>query len=220
MYDYDPYGNPTTVTGTATSDIGYAGYFYHPASGLEFALYRAYDPTHARWLNRDPIAEAGGINLYGYTQENPITLVDPSGLLSTDECVQILEEIATQVEVIDELDTMVANYQDGQTFADYGLAPQADVTGYRSDSFSQESQTFQNVVNEMESNWGFTAGIMASRGVIGLAGYYTLGLHGWIHDTTAQAQWVQTVAATEMLRSVYVVNGLEKAYDEGCKCDQ
>ena len=50
QYDYDPYGNPTTVTGTASSDIRYAGYFYHPASGLEFALYRAYDPTHARTL--------------------------------------------------------------------------------------------------------------------------------------------------------------------------
>jgi hypothetical protein len=36
-------------------DIGYAGYFYHAVSGLNFALYRAYDPVHARWLNRDPI---------------------------------------------------------------------------------------------------------------------------------------------------------------------
>ena len=48
------------------SDIGYAGYFYHGVSGLEFALYRAYDPTHARWLNRDPIGEVGGFNLYAY----------------------------------------------------------------------------------------------------------------------------------------------------------
>jgi RHS repeat-associated protein len=71
------------VTGTATSDIGYAGYFYHPGSGLEFALFRAYDPTHARWLNRDPIAESGGINLYAYVNGNPIKYVDPTGLICT-----------------------------------------------------------------------------------------------------------------------------------------
>jgi len=85
QYDYDSYGNPTTVTGTASSDIRYAGYFYHPASGLEFTLYRAYDPTHARWLNRDPIAEAGGINLYAYVSGNPLSRIDPFGLCDDEE---------------------------------------------------------------------------------------------------------------------------------------
>jgi RHS repeat-associated protein len=79
QYSYDPYGNQTTVSGTLVSDIGYAGYFYHGVSGLEFALYRAYDPTHARWLNRDPIGEAGGVNLYAYTDGNPTNYNDPSG---------------------------------------------------------------------------------------------------------------------------------------------
>jgi uncharacterized protein RhaS with RHS repeats len=44
-------------------------------------MHRAYDPTHARWLNRDPIGEAGGVNLYGYVGGDPTTLTDPSGLL-------------------------------------------------------------------------------------------------------------------------------------------
>jgi len=79
QYDYDPYGNPTMLSGTASSDIGYAGYFYHAASGLEFTLARAYDPAHARWLNRDTIRELGGINLYGYVNDNPASLVDPDG---------------------------------------------------------------------------------------------------------------------------------------------
>jgi RHS repeat-associated protein len=79
QYDYDPYGNPTTLSGTAVSDIGYAGYFYHAASGLNFALYRAYDPVHGRWLNRDPAGEAGGVNLYGYVYGNPSSRVDPTG---------------------------------------------------------------------------------------------------------------------------------------------
>jgi len=80
QYDYDPYGNPTLLSGTVGSDISYAGYFYHAASGLEFTLNRAYDPAHARWLNRDPIAEAGGINLYAYVGDNPVNDEDHLGL--------------------------------------------------------------------------------------------------------------------------------------------
>jgi RHS repeat-associated protein len=80
QYAYDPYGNRSTISGTVVSDIGYAGYFYHAASGLDFALYRAYDPAHARWLNRDPIGELGGINLYAYAGDSPVSYIDPLGL--------------------------------------------------------------------------------------------------------------------------------------------
>ena len=81
QFTYDPYGNRTTVSGTVLPDVGYAGYFYHAVSRLDFALYRAYDSVHARWLNRDPIGEAGGINLYAYVGGNPISYVDPLGLV-------------------------------------------------------------------------------------------------------------------------------------------
>lgn len=47
---------------------------------MDFTLYRAYDPGHARWLNRDPIGEAGGINVYAYVSGNPISHRDQSGL--------------------------------------------------------------------------------------------------------------------------------------------
>ena len=85
QYDYDPYGNPTTVSGTLVSDIGYAGYFYHPASRLNFALFRAYDPTHGRWLNRDPMGEGGGIDLYAYVGGNPINSIDALGLCPAEK---------------------------------------------------------------------------------------------------------------------------------------
>ncbi|MBW8782578.1 MAG: hypothetical protein JF599_11920 [Verrucomicrobia bacterium] len=79
-YDYDPYGRVTKVSGDLDADFGFTGHFYHPASGLNLTLYRAYDPNAGRWLSRDPIAEAGGLNLYGYVTNDPFNLVDPLGL--------------------------------------------------------------------------------------------------------------------------------------------
>ena len=33
-----------------------------------------------RWLNRDPIGERGGLNLYGYVRNSPVSGIDPFGL--------------------------------------------------------------------------------------------------------------------------------------------
>src|SRR5688572_18922637 len=40
-----------------------------------------YNPNTGRWLNRDPIAEAGGLNLNGFVQNNPLNTIDPLGLV-------------------------------------------------------------------------------------------------------------------------------------------
>ncbi len=49
-------------------------------SGLSYYGYRFYDPTLQRWLTRDPLGEAGGINLYGFVGNDPIGFIDPLGL--------------------------------------------------------------------------------------------------------------------------------------------
>jgi len=38
-----------------------------------------YSPEQGRWLNRDPIEERGGRNLYGFCQNNPQVQFDPLG---------------------------------------------------------------------------------------------------------------------------------------------
>jgi RHS repeat-associated protein len=83
-YDYDPYGRMTKVQGDKDSVFGYAGYFWHSQSGLDLTLYRAYDPNLGRWISRDPLEEAGGINLYGYVWGNPTNLIDSLGLSAYD----------------------------------------------------------------------------------------------------------------------------------------
>jgi RHS repeat-associated protein len=79
-YDYDPYGRRTKATGGLDADLGFTGHFAHAASGLALAVYRSYDASTGRWLSRDPIGLRGGVNLYGYAENRPISSLDPLGL--------------------------------------------------------------------------------------------------------------------------------------------
>jgi RHS repeat-associated protein len=45
---------------------------------------RMYDPNLQRWIQRDPIGEQGGINLYQFVGNSPINFVDPFGLAYGD----------------------------------------------------------------------------------------------------------------------------------------
>jgi RHS repeat-associated protein len=48
-------------------------------TGLTLLTHRFYDPSVGRFLTRDPLGYEGGINLYAYTDNNPLNEDDPSG---------------------------------------------------------------------------------------------------------------------------------------------
>ena len=58
---------------------GQAGYYTDTETGLILCTHRYYDPANGRWLTRDPIGYAGGVNLYGYCGNDPGNQWDPSG---------------------------------------------------------------------------------------------------------------------------------------------
>ena len=79
-YDYTPYGAVARSNGSTPTDYQYAGLFNHPASGLNFSATRALDGVTGRWINRDLIREAGGINLYAYIGAKLLGWTDRRGL--------------------------------------------------------------------------------------------------------------------------------------------
>ena len=100
-YNYDPYGKKAVLEENVQTTFGFTGDFVHQKSGLYLTMFRPLDSTSGRWLTRDPIAERGGINLYGFVANNPISQSDPLGLCS-DNTLQ--NELENTIDNLDHLD--------------------------------------------------------------------------------------------------------------------
>jgi len=83
---------------------------YDIALGVGYYGYRYYNPDLGRWLNRDPIEEQGGLNLYGMVNNDLVNAWDLLGLCSDaiqKKCNEILELLA---EAEDELASAEIQY--------------------------------------------------------------------------------------------------------------
>lgn len=81
-YEYTPFGEPLSATGAAAGacPFRFSTKYWDAEAGLYYYGYRYYDPRTAKWLSRDPLGEAGGLNLTAFCHNDPINNVDPLGL--------------------------------------------------------------------------------------------------------------------------------------------
>ena len=110
FYAYDDKGNVTLLTNAAGQDVGHYRYDafgntleavgvragenpyrfstkeLHGPSGLYDYGFRFYSPGMGRWMNRDPLEEAGGVNLYAMVGNNPVNSTDAYGLKDNRPC--------------------------------------------------------------------------------------------------------------------------------------
>jgi len=79
--EYDSWGLTIASSGSGSpfGFVGGQGYQKDPDSGLMLLGARYYDPNVGRFISRDPIGYNGGLNLYGYCDNDPVNSADPSG---------------------------------------------------------------------------------------------------------------------------------------------
>ena len=88
-YEYDPYGNIVSATGTMAqiNPLRYRGYYYDAELEMYYLQSRYYDPQIGRFINADDVSLLGasgtalGFNLFAYCENNPITCIDIAGYL-------------------------------------------------------------------------------------------------------------------------------------------
>jgi RHS repeat-associated protein len=97
-YAYDEFGNLVNLQESVPNPFLFVGQYgvMDDDNGLLYMRARYYDPQVGRFINKDPIGFAGGLNLYGYmdnvgkshldtnlytyTGDNPVNDMDPLGL--------------------------------------------------------------------------------------------------------------------------------------------
>ena len=80
-YTYDPYGNVIDSYGNLADvfSFGFSTKYYDRETGMVGYKRRFHRPDLGRWLNRDPIEEEGGENLYEFCDNNPVKCFDAFG---------------------------------------------------------------------------------------------------------------------------------------------
>ena len=91
-YDYSPYGT-VTKAGDLIQPVQWSSEMNDEDLELVY-YYRYYNPADGRWINRDPIAEQGDWNLYGFVRNN--LNIDNLGLLSNDGSGTVIPNTETE----------------------------------------------------------------------------------------------------------------------------
>jgi|GEM_PF-2830650 len=75
-----PFGKTAITVNKIGNSFRFPGQYFDVESGLHYNYHRYYDPSVGRYITSDPIGLIGGINLFAYATQNPMSLFDPFGL--------------------------------------------------------------------------------------------------------------------------------------------
>ena len=177
-YEYDTFGNEivAATSGSLAQNFihRFSTKYIDAETGFYYYGYRYYDPVTGRWINRDPIEEEGGFNLYGFVENNGVNRRDIMGLLvdtyDEDSSSFFLESAAldfnTAAQV--ELDNgkiekkKVQREVGGETIYGLEISGKLELSGYYNyrhpDGFSQATLDHERIhVDIWQANWNHAA---------------------------------------------------------------
>ena len=159
-YEYGPFGELVRATGplARANPFRFSTKFWDEETALVYYGYRYYSPSLGRWISRDPLCEAGGVNLYGFLANAPIKAVDYFGGFTL--CDDLIASSISQ--------GLEATYNDGVT-----------VVGNALKHIIQGVQDRKSAEAVLMDYWYETAvGIDVGLGIAGMAGMVERGLFG------------------------------------------
>ncbi|WP_083878393.1 RHS repeat-associated core domain-containing protein [Acetivibrio cellulolyticus] len=97
-YDYDEFGNERNIDANDANPFRYCGEYYDKETGTIYLRARYYNPATGRFITEDSYwgedIDPLSLNLYTYTENNPICYLDPSGHIPTTyEAANMAEHI-------------------------------------------------------------------------------------------------------------------------------
>ena len=80
-YGYGPFGEVVRASGpmAGQNPFQFSTKYTDQETGLNYYGYRYYNPSTGRWISRDPIGEAGGMNVYDFVRNHPLYAIDDTG---------------------------------------------------------------------------------------------------------------------------------------------
>ncbi len=103
------------VVDKVEQNLRFQGQYSDEETGLNYNIFRYYDPQIGRFCNQDPIGLEGGTNLYGYAT-NPVSFIDPLGLSAlvalVNEAHALLDKTAQRFKT-----TAIGVDRDGRVFS-------------------------------------------------------------------------------------------------------
>lgn len=95
-YQYDPFGNLQAAAGSYSTANPFrsATKYTDDETGLIYYGMRFYSPSMGRFINRDPIEEQGGINLYAFCGNDGVNRYDLLGMEGADPSMSASAQVA------------------------------------------------------------------------------------------------------------------------------
>lgn len=94
---YAPFGEATVDVESVRLDLRLPGQYADSETDTHYNYHRDYDPSTGRYVTSDPIGLAGGANTYAYVDADPLSEIDPLGLLELSEAALRDPEIQRQM---------------------------------------------------------------------------------------------------------------------------